>query len=86
MKSTAAKTSFSADIADLWPHIIEVDTSSGEWVPVEGVLDMTSNKWILPSGDTVEVPADMSSLMLYFETFDCTDDFYVDAFHIEIAS
>ncbi len=86
VKSTAAKTSFSADIADLWPHIVEVDTSSGEWVPVEGVLDMTSNKWVLPSGDTVEVPADMSNLVLYFETFDCTDDFYVDAFHIELAS
>ena len=86
VKSTAAKTSFSADISDLWPHIVEVDTSTGEWVKVEGVLDMTTNAWVLPDGSTVEVPADLSSLVLYFETFDCTDDFYVDAFHVELAA
>ena len=83
VKSTAAQVSFSADIADLWPHIIEVDTSSGEWVPVEGELDLTTSKWVLPTGE-VEVPADLDSLILYWETQDCTDDFFVDAVHIEV--
>ena len=83
VKSTAAQVSFSADIADLWPHIIEVDTSSGDWVFVEGELDLTSNKWVLPTGE-VEVPENLDNLVLYWETQDCTDDLYVDAVHIEV--
>ena len=83
VKSKAAQVAFSADIADLWPHIIEVDTSSGEWVPVEGTMDLSSSKWVLPTGE-VEVPATLDNLVLYFESFDCTDDFYVDAIHIEV--
>ena len=83
VKSTAAQVSFSADIADLWPHIIEVDTTSGDWVFVEGELDLTTNKWVLPTGE-VEVPADLDSLVLYWETQDCTDDLYIDAVHMEV--
>ncbi len=83
VKSTAEQVSFSADIADLWPHIIEVDTTSGDWVFVEGELDLTTNNWVLPTGE-VEVPSDLDSLILYWETFNCTDDFYLDAVHIEV--
>ncbi len=83
VKSTAAQVSFSADIADLWPHIIEVDTTGGDWVFVEGELDLTTNKWVLPTGE-VEVPADLDSLVLYWETQDCTDDLYIDAVHMEV--
>ena len=83
VKSTAAQVSFSVDIADLWPHIIEVDTTSGDWVFVEGELDLTTNKWVLPTGE-VEVPADLDSLVLYWETQDCTDDLYIDAVQMEV--
>jgi len=83
VKSKAAQVAFSADIADLWPHIVEVDTSSGEWVSVEEVIDLTTSKWVLPTGE-VEVPANLDSLMLYWESFDCTEDFYLDAVHIEV--
>jgi len=83
VKSTAATTAFSADISDLWPHIVEVDTSSGEWVLVEGEMDLTTSNWVLPSGE-VEVPEDLDSLRLYWETFDCTDDFYLDGVHFEV--
>ena len=82
VKSTARQVSFSADIADLWPHIQEVDTSSGDWVVVEGSMDLTSSTWKLPTGD-VEVP-DLSTLTLYFETQDCTDDLYIDSVSVEI--
>ena len=84
VKSTAAQVSFSADIADLWPHIQEIDTSSGDWVVIEGTMDLTSKSWKLPSGN-VEVP-DLTSLTLYFETQDCTDDLYIDSIHLELAA
>ena len=83
VKSTAAQVSFSADIADLWPHIQEVDTSSGDWVVIEGTMDLTSKTWKLATGN-VEVP-DLTALTLYFETQDCTDDLYIDSIHLEIA-
>ncbi|MBO4687348.1 MAG: endo-1,4-beta-xylanase [Clostridiales bacterium] len=83
VKSTADVVAFSADISDLWPHIIEVDTSSGEWVLVEGEMDLTTSNWVLPSGE-VEVPADLDALNLYFESFDCVDDIYLDAIHMEV--
>ena len=84
VKSTAASLSFSADITDLWPHLEEINTSGGDWVFVEGVLDLTTVDWVLNNGSKVTVPDGMASLKLYFETQDVTDDFYVDAIKIEV--
>ncbi|MBR5938120.1 MAG: endo-1,4-beta-xylanase [Clostridiales bacterium] len=84
VKSTAPSLSFSADITDLWPHLEEIDTSSGDWVFVEGVLKLNTSNWILNNGSAVTVPDGMAALKLYFETQDVTDDFYVDAIKIEV--
>ena len=34
---------FTADIENEWPHIEEIDTSSGEWILVEGDYDVPAN-------------------------------------------
>lgn len=83
VKSNSDVVSFSADISDLWPHIEEVDTSSHDWVVVSGELDMTTTSWNCAAGPA-EVPGDMTSLILYWETFDNTEDFYLDDVCIEI--
>lgn len=83
VKSTADQVSFSADITDLWPHIEEVDTSSHEWVVVSGELDMSTSTWKGNTGTTV-VPDDMTALTFYWESFDTTDDFYLDDICIEV--
>lgn len=83
VKSNSDMVSFSADITDLWPHIEEVDTSSHEWVVVSGELDMTTTSWSCTAGDTV-VPDDMTALTFYWETFDNTEDFYLDDVIIEV--
>lgn len=59
---------FTADIENEWPWLEEIDTSSGEWIFIEG---------------TYEVPADMTYLQLYFESSDMTE-FYLDNLSISI--
>ncbi len=63
VKTTAKEAKISADINNLWPNIAVADTSSGKWTKITGEY---------------LVPADMTSLNLYFETTEGTDDFYVD--------
>ena len=82
IKTKAAKVSFTADIADLWPHIEDIDTSSGDWVLVEGELDMTGAKWTTEAGE-YDVPQ-LDSLRLYWETTEVTDDYYLDNIHFEV--
>ncbi len=83
VKSNSDVVSFSADITDLWPHIEEVDTSSHDWVVVSGELDMTTTSWNCTAGATV-VPDDLTALTFYWETFDNTEDFYLDDISIEV--
>ena len=59
---------FTADIENEWPHIEEIDTSSGEWILVEGDYD---------------VPANLTYLQLYFESIDMTE-FYLDNLSIMV--
>lgn len=84
VKSTADVLAFTADISDLWPRIEEVDTSSHDWVIVEGELDMTGAKWTTKVGE-YDVP-ELTTLRLYWETADVTDDFYLDDVVIELAA
>lgn len=69
IKSDAAETRFTADIDGTWPGLESIDTSSGEWIEVEGTYD---------------VPSDLASLSLYFETVDMSS-FCIDSIHIEAA-
>ena len=85
IKTTADQVSFTADINDLWPHIEDIDTSSGEWILVEGILDMTTNKWVTPAGE-YDIPDGMTTLKLYWETTEVTDDYYLDAVHFELVA
>ena len=82
VKSTADVLAFTADISDLWPRIEEVDTSSHDWVIVEGELDMSGSTWTTKVGE-YEVP-ELSALRLYWESADVTDDFYIDDIVIEL--
>ncbi|HAW15334.1 MAG TPA: hypothetical protein DCW41_01340 [Clostridiales bacterium] len=67
VKSSADMVCFTADIDGSWPHLIEVDTSGGDWVYVEG---------------DYEVPSGMTNLSVYFESSD-TSSFLLDDLHIE---
>ena len=69
IRSDAEAVNFTADIEGTWPHIAEVDTSSGEWVEVEGEYD---------------VPEGMSYLQVYWESSDMSA-FYLDDLVIEEA-
>ena len=68
VKSAAPQVCFTGDIDGTWPHLIEVDTSKGEWVEASGEWD---------------VPAGMTSLSLYFESTDMSA-FYIDNVVIEV--
>ncbi|MBO4636235.1 MAG: endo-1,4-beta-xylanase [Clostridiales bacterium] len=68
VKTDAEMVCFTGDIDGTWPHLIEVDTSSGEWVEAEG-------EW--------EVPAGMTALSVYFESSDMSP-FYLDNLVIEV--
>ncbi|MCQ2481932.1 MAG: endo-1,4-beta-xylanase [Clostridia bacterium] len=70
IKSPCKEVHFVADIEGSWPWIENIDTSSGEWILVEG---------------TYEIPSDLTYLSLYLETPDMTE-FYIDALHIEVAA
>ena len=67
VRSDADMVNFTADIEGSWPHITEVDTSSGEWVVVEG-------DYLVPSG--------LSYLQVYWESSDMSP-FYLDDVSIE---
>lgn len=54
VKTDAERMHLTADIQDEWPWLEDIDTSSGEWIYVEG---------------TYEVP-DLDGLTIYFETED----------------
>ncbi|MBO4927521.1 MAG: endo-1,4-beta-xylanase [Clostridiales bacterium] len=82
VKSTADVLAFTADINDVWPRIEEIDTSSHDWVFVEGELDMTGASWTTQVG-TYKIP-ELSVLKVYWESADVLDDFYLDAVHIEL--
>lgn len=69
VRSEADQVSFTADIEGSWPHLTEVDTSSGEWVYVEG---------------DYEVPSGMPQLNAYWESSDMSE-FYLDNVSIEVA-
>ncbi len=68
VKTKAASMSFTADIENEWPHLVDIDTSSGNWVEVEG---------------TYTLPEGMSSLRIYLETCDM-NEFYLDDLKIEV--
>lgn len=69
VKSTCEEMRLTAEIDGVWPTIETIDTSSGEWVFVEG---------------TYEVPADATQYSIYFETIN-TDDFFIDNLSIQLA-
>ncbi|SEW26942.1 endo-1,4-beta-xylanase [Ruminococcaceae bacterium KH2T8] len=69
VRSDADQVSFTADIEGSWPHLIEVDTTGGEWVYVEG---------------DYEVPSGMPQLNAYWESSDMSP-FYLDNVSIEVA-
>lgn len=62
IKTDAPMAHLTADIENEWPWLAEVDTSSGDWVYVEG---------------TYEVPSDLPYLQIYFESSDMST-FYID--------
>ncbi|MBO4461001.1 MAG: endo-1,4-beta-xylanase [Clostridiales bacterium] len=69
VKTEAPMVCLTGDIDGTWPHLIEVDTSSGEWIEASG-------EWTVPSG--------MTTLAVYFETTDMSS-FCLDNVVIEIA-
>ncbi len=69
VKSVCPEMRVTGEIDGTWPTIAVIDTSSGDWVLVEG---------------TYEVPADFTEYSIYFETT-TTDDFYIDNLSIELA-
>ena len=69
IKTDADQVCFTADIDGEWPHLVEVDTTSGDWVEAEG-------EYIVPTG--------MTSLSVYFESSDMSP-FYLDNLVIEVA-
>lgn len=66
VKSDADEVKLSADIDGKWPNIATVSTKNGDWVQLIG---------------TYKVPADMTSLKLYFEASDLSD-IYID--HVKV--
>lgn len=69
VKSDASEVHFVADIDGSWPWLSNADTSSGDWVVVEGTYD---------------VPSDLASLSLYVESVDMSS-FCIDSISIEAA-
>ncbi|MBE6759254.1 MAG: hypothetical protein E7554_04085 [Ruminococcaceae bacterium] len=69
VRSDCAEMRLSGEIDGVWPNIETIDTSSGEWVFVEG---------------TYEVPADQTAYSIYFEASE-VGYIYVDNLSIELA-
>ncbi|MBP5654906.1 MAG: endo-1,4-beta-xylanase [Clostridiales bacterium] len=68
VKTECEMVCLTGDIDGTWPHLIEVDTSSGDWVEASG-------EWTVPDG--------MTTLSLYFETTDMSS-FCLDNVLIEV--
>ncbi len=69
IKTEAPSACFTADINGEWPHLSEIDTSSGEWIYIEGTYD---------------VPSTLTFLQLYFESSDMSE-VYLDNISITAA-
>ena len=69
VKTQGPMVCLTGDIEGTWPHLIEVDTSSGEWIEASG-------EWVVPDG--------MTTLSVYFETTDMSS-FCLDNVLIEVA-
>lgn len=69
VRSACPEMRLSGEIDGVWPNIETIDTSSGEWVFVEGTYD---------------VPADLGSYSIYFEASEA-DYIYIDNLSIELA-
>jgi len=69
VRSACPEMRLSGEIDGVWPNIETIDTSSGEWVFVEGTYD---------------VPGDLASYSIYFEG-STADYIYVDNLSIELA-